>query len=198
MTATRAAPRRILIIEGHPDPSRERLCHALAESYRTGAREAGHALRTLILGDLDIPLLGSRSDWEKPAAPPLQTWQDDLLWADHLVVVFPLWLGETPAMLKAFLEQVLRPGFAFDPTRMASGGLLKGRSARLVVTMGMPGWFYVAWFGAHGLRSLRRNIFHFVGIRPVRMTLFGLVEGVSPARRRAWLAGMNRLGRLGQ
>jgi len=198
MTANHAAPRRILIIEGHPDPSRERLCHALAESYREGARNAGHELRTLILGDLDIPLLGGRSDWEAPASSAIHHWQDDLLWADHVVLVFPLWLGDMPALVKAFLEQVLRPGFAFNPARMVSGGLLTGRSVRVVVTMGMPGWLYVTWFGAHSLRSLKRNILRFVGFGPVRATLFGMVEGASAARRRGWIDKMNRLGRLGR
>lgn len=197
METNRKPPRRILIVEGHPDSSPQRLCHALAESYREGAREGGHVLRTLILGDLDIPPLDSRADWE--ATPPeiVQACQQDLLWADHVVVIYPLWLGDVPAMLKAFLEQVLRPGFAFDPARAASGGLLKGRSARLVVTMGMPGWFYISWFCAHSLRSLSRNVFQFVGFKPVRTTVLGMVEGASRARRRAWLDDMKRLGRLG-
>ena len=197
MDTNRKPPRRILIIEGHPDSSPQRLCHALAEAYREGAREAGHTLRTLILGDLDIPPLGSRADWE--AAPPdvVQACQQDLLWAGHVVVIYPLWLGDVPAILKAFLEQVLRPGFAFDPDTTARGGLLKGRSARLVVTMGMPGWVYFSWFGAHSLRSLSRNVFQFVGFGPVKTTVFGMVEGVSPGRRRAWLDEMTSLGRLG-
>jgi putative NADPH-quinone reductase len=190
-------PRRILIIEGHPDPSPQRLCHGLAEAYREGAREAGHALRTLILGDLDIPLLASREDWESAAPEIVEACQQDLLWAEHVVVIYPLWLGDVPAVLKAFVEQVFRPGFAFDPKRRGAGGRLTNRSARLVVTMGMPGWFYFGWFGAHSLRSLRRNVFQFVGFRPVRTRVFGMVEGASPERRRVWLEEMTRLGRLG-
>lgn len=190
-------PRRILIIEGHPDPSPQRLCHGLAEAYREGAREAGHALRTLILGDLDIPLLASRADWESAAPEIVEACQQDLLWAEHVVVIYPLWLGDVPAVLKAFVEQVFRPGFAFDPKRKGAGGRLTNRSARLVVTMGMPGWFYFGWFGAHSLRSLRRNVFQFVGFRPVRTRVFGMVEGASPERRRVWLEEMTRLGRLG-
>ena len=65
---------------------------------------------------------------------------------------FPLWLGSLPALLKAFLEQVLRPGFAFD-TGKAFSGRLKGRSARVIVTMGMPAWVYRLWFHARGTGS---------------------------------------------
>ncbi|MFN3816334.1 NAD(P)H-dependent oxidoreductase [Brevundimonas sp.] len=197
MDTHRKPPRRILIIEGHPDPSPQRLCHGLAEAYREGAREAGHTLRTLILGDLDIPLLNSRAAWEGPAPQIVEACQQDLLWAQHVVVIYPLWLGDVPAVLKAFIEQVFRPGFAFDPKRKATGGQLKGRSARLVVTMGMPGWLYFSWFSAHSLRIFRRNVLQFVGIGPVRNTVFGMVEGASAEKRRVWLDEMTRLGRLG-
>jgi putative NADPH-quinone reductase len=51
-------------------------------------------------------------------------------WADHLVIIYPLWLGSMPGMLKSFFEQLLRPGFAFAPAagRGMPRKLLKGRS----------------------------------------------------------------------
>ena len=60
--------------------------------------------------------------------------------------------------------------------------------------MGMPAAVYRWFFGAHGLRSLRRNILSFVGIKPVRSTLLGLVESVSAKRRARWLANLEKLG----
>jgi putative NADPH-quinone reductase len=99
-----------------------------------------------------------------------------------------------PAATKAFFEQALRPGFAFGPAR--GRGLpkqkLKGRSARVVVTMGMPSFFYRWFYRAHSLKSFERNILHFCGIRPVRATVVGLVE--SRATRDKALAAMRRLG----
>lgn len=114
----------------------------------------------------------------------------------HLVIVYPLWLGTMPAILKAFLEQVARPGFAFaidKRGRMTKG--LKGKSARVVITMGMPVFVYRWYFGAHSLKSLERNILGLAGIRPVRESLYGMVEGVSEARRKSWLEAMRRAGR---
>ena len=62
---------------------------------------------------LDFPLLRSREAWEEGAAPAtLAPVQQDIEWASHVVLFFPLWLGDMPALLKAFLEQVARPGFA--------------------------------------------------------------------------------------
>ena len=42
---------------------------------------------------------------------------------------------------------------------------MSGKSARIVVTMGMPGFWYRWYFRAHSLRSLQRNILKFVGFR---------------------------------
>lgn len=188
-------PRRILVLVGHPDPAPERFCRALAEAYADGAIGAGHEVRRLDLGRLDITPLRSREDWLHGDAPPdVAQVQAGIEWCEHLVLLYPLWLGDVPAALKALLEQTLRPGFAFEYAGKAEGRpRLKGRSARIVVTMGMPGVVYRAWFGAHSLRSLRRNILHFVGIRPVRSTVVGMVEG-DAARRAGWLEKLRKLG----
>ena len=73
--------------------------------------------------------------------------------------------------------------------------LLVGRSARIVVTMGMPALVYRWYFGGHAVRLLERNILRFVGIAPVRRTVIGMVEGKSPRPRQRWLDLLERLGR---
>jgi len=194
-----ATTRRILLIQGHPDPQGSHFCHALADSYREGAAKASHEVRTLEIARLDFPLLRSKQAWEQEPLPPgLTEAQASISWAEHLVFVFPLWLGDMPALLKGFLEQVARPGFAFGAP--AEGGmgkkLLTGRSARVVVTMGMPALVYRLYFQAHSIRSLERNILGFVGIAPVHRTLIGMVEG-SAAGRDKRLRELRRLGERG-
>jgi putative NADPH-quinone reductase len=189
---------RITIIDGHPDPDLARFVHALAGEYARGAESAGRDVRRLDLAWLDIPLLRSRQDWAEghPSAAITEA-QQAIEWAEHLAIFYPLWLGDVPALLKAFLEQVMRPNFALregaGPTKM---GLLKGRSARIVVTMGMPAFFYRFYFGAHSVKSLERNILKLVGIAPVRHTLIGNVEG-DARQREAWLKEMFDLGEAG-
>lgn len=188
--------RCVTIVDGHPDPADGRLCHALANAYASGAIEAGHEVNRLTLAELDIPLLRSKRDWEegKPGSC-LMAAQEAIRAADHLVIIYPLWLGSMPALLKAFFEQVLRPGFAIKKEISLSGGLLKGKSARIVVTMGMPAFVYRWFFGAHSLKCLERNILKFVGIKPIAETLIGNVEG-GPHVAAKWLANMHDLGRM--
>jgi putative NADPH-quinone reductase len=142
--------------------------------------------------------LRSKADWDK-ALPPavIAEAQRTLAWAEHLVIIYPLWLGGMPALLKGFLEQALRPAFI---TGGAGAGTswktaLKGRSSRIVITMGMPAFAYRWYFGAHSFKSLKRSILSLVGIGPNRHTLIGMIEGMSDAKRAAWLDAMRILGK---
>ena len=189
--------KRIAVIIGHPDPRPGRFCRALAEAYAEGARRGGHEVRTVDVAGIDFPVLRTKDDWETGPLPEnLRGAQDAIGWAEHIVLIFPLWHGTMPALLKAFLEQVFRPGFAIGESGSAWKKRLSGRSARVVVTMGMPALFYRWVFGAHGLKGLERNILAFCGIGPIRETLIGMVEGKAEAREK-WLAGMRKLGGKG-
>lgn len=191
---------RILIIQGHPDKAGGHFCHALMSAYSAGARAAGHELREIDVAGPLLPLLGSAREWESADVPEtVRRYQEDIAWAEHLVIAYPLWLGGMPAVLKGFLEQVLRPGFAVGKQGEAAfTKLLRGRSARIVVTMGMPALVYRWYFGAHSLKSLERNILRFCGIGPIRESLIGGVEALGTAGRAKWLDRMRELGRRGR
>jgi len=193
---------RIVLIQGHPDASSPHLCHALAQAYAEGARAAGHEVRQVEVAQLDFALLRSQQEWEHGILPAtLQAAQDDIGWAQHIVLFFPLWLGDMPALLKGFLEQVARPGFAFKAEKNDSGSNpfgrkgLAGRSARVVVTMGMPALVYRWYFRAHSVKSLERNVLGFVGIAPVNETLIGMIDKLGEAGVKKWLGKIRALGR---
>jgi putative NADPH-quinone reductase len=185
----------ITILQGHPDGGGQHLCHALADAYSKGARNGGHAIRVVDIGKTPFPLLRTKEEFEHGGVPAeLADGQEAIAWADHLVLIYPLWLGEMPAIVKGFLDQVMRPGFSFEVSGKGWSPKLRGKTALVVVTMGMPAAVYRWFFVAHGLRSLRRNILSFVGIRPVRSTLLGLVENASAKRSGRWLANLEKLG----
>jgi putative NADPH-quinone reductase len=189
--------RKILVIDAHPDPEPSRFVHALAQAYAAGA--AAHDVRVLKLAELDIPMVRSSKAWlEGEVQPVIADAQADIVWADHIAIFFPLWLGDVPALLKAFLEQVMRPGFALAYREAGfPEKLLKGRTARIVVTMGMPTLLYRLFYRSHSIKSLERNVLRFVGIRPVARTIIGSVEA-SLERRRNWIARMKRFGAAGK
>jgi putative NADPH-quinone reductase len=189
----------ITIIQGHPDPDQGHFGHVLAAAYRRAAEQAGHEVRLITVAELDFPLLRSKAEWDRGEPPSgIREAQQAIAWADHLLICYPLWLGTMPALLKGFLEQALRPGFAIgksDDPRKPWSERLVGKSARIVITMGMPGWAYRWWYRAHSLKSLERNILAFCGIKPVHATLVGMVEELDDKGRAKWLARLADLGR---
>lgn len=193
--------KRILLVQGHPDPSRQHLCHRLEDAYADAAVIAGHEVRRARVAELDFPLLRTQDEWEHGKLPDtLQQAQDDIGWCEHLVLIFPLWLGDMPALLKGFLEQVARPGFAFHSSgrNPLAAKALTGRSARIVVTMGMPALVYRWYFMAHSVKSLERNILGFVGISPVRKTLLGLAGTATHDKVAGWVNKMEGLARAAE
>ncbi|WP_038053982.1 NAD(P)H-dependent oxidoreductase [Thioalkalivibrio sp. ALJ1] len=186
---------RILILQGHPDPDEGHLDHALAGAYREGAEEAGFAVDAYTIAHRDFPLLRNQAEFLSETVPPAILEAQELIEASHhLVLIYPLWLGDMPSGVKGFLEQTLRPAFVADgDMNRLRHTRLKGRSVRIVVTMGMPAFVYRWWFGAHSLKSLERNILHFCGFGPVRHTLIGQ-DGGDAASRERWLHRMRALG----
>lgn len=190
--------RRITIIQGHPDPAGHHFGHALADAYSEGTAAAGHEVRRIDVAKIDFPLLRTFDEFYHGTSPDVVRPSQELIrWADHLVIFYPLWLGDMPALFKGFLEQTFRPDFAFA---VKPGGKMEkrfgGKSARIVVTMGMPELVYRWYYRAHSVKSLERNILHFTGIRPVTTTLIGMVQG-NEAKRKRWLEKLRTLGRRG-
>jgi len=191
-------PKSIVVVDGHPDPASGHFCHAIADAYRCGAEAAGHDVTLIEVSRLEFPLLRLPEHFENAPSPEgLIAARDAILATDHMVIVFPLWLGSMPALLKGFLEQVLHKDTAFEPTGPGEfpKGRLKGKSARVIVTMGMPAFVYRLWYMAHGLKSLERNILRFIGFKPVCDTIFGMVDRVSPEKRNSWLQRIEAMGK---
>jgi putative NADPH-quinone reductase len=191
--------KRILVINGHPDARPERFCSALVGAYAESATKAGHKVRRIDVGALSFPLLVRFEDFQLPPDnPDIRKAQADIQWAEHLVFVHPLWLGAAPAMLKGFLERVSCGGFGFDSGTAGNPKRgLAGKSARLIVTMGMPAFVYQTVFGAFGIRAFARGILRLAGAWPVHKTYFGGIE-LSERHRDRCLSKTRRLGAAGE
>jgi putative NADPH-quinone reductase len=188
-------PKRILVILGHPDPAS--FCAALASAYIDGAGAAGHEVRSIRLGELTFdPILHEGYRRIQELEPDLRAAQDDVAWAEHLVFVYPTWWGAMPALLKGFFDRAFLPGFAFKYRDNSPfwDRLLAGRSARLLVTMDTPPWYYRWVYRMPGHHQMKRTILEFSGIKPVRIRNFGPVRGSSDRQRQAWLAAAQRYG----
>ncbi|MHC8348647.1 NAD(P)H-dependent oxidoreductase [Pseudomonas sp. RT4P38] len=180
--------KRILVILGHP--SSDSFCGALAERYAQSALRAGHEVRQLFLGAMDFdPVLREGYQQAQPLEADLRRAQADILWAEHLTLVYPIWWGGVPALLKGFFDRVFLPGFAFKyrEGKAFPDKLLHGRSAHLLVTMDTPPWYYRWVYRMPGLHQIRKTTLAFCGIEPKRTLTFGPILGASASQREAWL-----------
>lgn len=182
--------KKILVIDAHPDPAPEHFVHALAAQYAAAAGAAGHLVQVVRLSELQFPWLRNAAEFAARPSGTISSQQQHWSWADHVVILYPLWLGSMPALLKAYLEQVMRPGFAYTYGKKTAlpRKLLTGKTAHIVVTMGMPSLFYRLYYRSHSVRSLTRNILGFVGFKPVKVSLIGNVENAKARAR-----GMEKL-----
>ncbi len=190
--------KRIFLLNGHPDASPERFCAALIDAYADGARRSGHEVRRLDLGAMDFPLIRTAEQSNKgEVAPDALRVQDALTWADHIVTVYPLWLDDQPAYLRALFEQVFRYGFVhenFDPNKKR----LKGRTVHTVVTMGVSRWEYRFKSRAYGVKMLETGLWKYAGLTPVKRTLIGSIHSIDEAARKAWLKKLQDAGAAGR
>ncbi|MHC8383830.1 NAD(P)H-dependent oxidoreductase [Pseudomonas sp. LB3P14] len=180
--------KRILVILGHP--ASNSFCGALAERYAQSALRAGHEVRQLFLGAMDFdPVLREGYQQVQPLEVDLRRAQADILWAEHMTLVYPIWWGGVPALLKGFFDRVFLPGFAFKyrEGKAFPDKLLQGRSAHLLVTMDTPPWYYRWVYRMPGLHQVRKTTLAFCGIKPQRTLTFGPILGSSADQRETWL-----------
>ena len=188
--------KRILIINGHPD--KESFCFELAESYRRGAIATGADCELVNLVDLDFnPILGYGYRKRTELEPDLLKIQQDLLESDHLVFVYPTWWGTYPALLKGFIDRVFLPKFAFKyrENSLLWDKLLKGKSARLIVTMDTPKWYYYLIYKSPGHNSMKKGILKYCGVKPVKITSFAPIKSSDSNKRQRWIHKIEQLGR---
>jgi putative NADPH-quinone reductase len=191
--------KKILVILGHPDE--ESLCGALAQAYVEGTKEAAVEVRELKLGELNFdPTLWKGYKKIQALEPDLVKAQELILWADHMVFIYPNWWGTMPALMKGFFDRAFLPGFAFKYRENSSfwDKLLSGRTAHLIVTMDTPPWYYRWVYRRPGHNEMKRTILGFCGIKVKNITEFAMVRKSLPNTRDEWLSRARKLGSKGK
>jgi NAD(P)H dehydrogenase (quinone) len=188
--------KKILIINGHPD--KESLCFALAESYKKGADTNGDQCQLVHLIDLKFnPILTHGYRLVSELEPDLLKIQQDILQADHLVFVYPNWWATFPALLKGFIDRVFLPNFAFKYHEKGPfwDKLLEGKTARLIVTMDTPKWYYWLINRNAGQYAMKIGVLEFCGVKPVKISSFGVIKSSDDMKRKKWIAEVELLGK---
>ena len=191
----RNSKKKILIIQGNPD--KNSFCDALAESYKKGALRTKVDVKEIHVREIDFdPFLPFGYKKEIELEQGLIDSQHMIKWADHLVFVYPTWWGTMPALLKGFIDKVFLPGFGFQYRKGSVwwDKLLKGKSARLIVTMDTPPWYFRLFYGRPGHNAMKKSTLEFCGVKPVKISSIGPVKHSKKSKRISWLTQVQKLG----
>jgi len=187
--------KKILVFCAHPD--KESFALSLAQHYYKGAKQTGVDIKLYNLSELDFDLNLTRDKkYGQPLEPILQQIQQEILVSHHLVFVYPNWWATYPAILKGFIDRVFLKGFAYEfkDNKPIRKPLLTGKTARVMVTMDSPLWYYRWIIGAPGHKALKKATLEYCGIKPVRFTNFSPMKNTSIERRKTYLKKAYHLG----
>lgn len=183
---------RVLIVLAHPDPAS--FNHALAGAVADALAGEGHevSLRDLYAEGFDPVLPAGEIPSACELSGDLGAWCQEVSSAQGIVVVHPNWWGSPPAILKGWIDRVIRPGVAYRFVEGDSGegvpvGLLSARAALVLNTANTTVERELAVFGDPLERIWRDCVFGLCGVRDVTRRSFGVVVTSSPAQRAAWL-----------
>ncbi len=183
---------KILIILGHPDPGS--FNHAIAGAVRDDLQQAGHEVvfHDLYAEQFDPILPAGEIPEQGEIEPLIRAHCDELCAADGVVIVHPNWWGQPPAVLKGWIDRVLRPGRAYRFEEGDSGegvpvGLLRARAAVVLNTSNTELIREQLVFGDPLEAVWRRCIFDLCGVHAFYRKMFAVVVTSTPEQRAAWI-----------
>lgn len=190
--------KNILIINGHP--AKDSFSTALAEAYKQGATAGEFKVVNINIRDLDFdPNLKDGYNKRMTLEPDLEEAIKQIKLADHVVWVFPMWWYSTPALLKGFIDRTFLPNIAFKPRKgKLPEKLLKGKSARVIITSDTPRWFDYLFMKYPAINQFRKGTLAFTGFKPVKVTYISPIKESSDAFREKWLNKVKALGNKGK
>jgi len=183
---------QISVILAHPREGS--FNHAIARTAAGRLTANGHAvvLHDLYQEGFD-PLLPGEEIPRGAALPPMIARHcAEIAQADGIVIVHPNWWGMPPAILKGWVDRVIRPGVAYEFVAGDSGegvpvGLLKARAALVFNTSNTEAVRERTVFG-DPLETIWKNcIFDLCGVKRFQRRMFGIVVTSSEAQRAEWL-----------
>ncbi len=193
---------KIYVFCGHPntDPT---LSSNFTDAYEAAAKAAGHEVRRADIGKLQFdPILHKGYRAIQELEPDLKKVQEDITWADHFVLIYPLWWASVPALLKGMIDRMWLPRFAFSFIKSPSGKstmgwhrLLKGRTARLIVLSKTHSILEHFLYGDY-TGDVANALLRFSGFK-VRISEVGNSEALSDKSKAAWMKKIEKLAHKG-
>ncbi|RXZ83696.1 flavodoxin family protein [Paenibacillaceae bacterium] len=172
---------KMLVIYTHPN--HQSLSYAFLEQVIQGSSENTHIEEIQVLDLYEVgfnPVLVFNKEQRRRdmhAVPELEKYREQIIWADKIVLIYPIWWGRPPAMLLGYIDRMFASDFAYkDKGGLLPEGLLKGRSVICISTMKGPAMYPLLWLNNAHKVLMKRALFQYVGIKKVTFFEFGNME----------------------
>ena len=188
---------KVLIVFTHPNPNS--FNHALLDSIFNGLEEAGHEIKIKDLYQENFdPILKAEdlAQLHQGITPEnIAKEQAQLLWADSLIFIYPLWWFDRPAMLKGWFDIVLTNGLAFEYSSEGVKGLLKHKKALVIITAGGSKQYFI---DNDALQLIHRPVtdgtLSFCGIEDISHQIYYDIAGLTDKERQTILDDTKKSG----
>jgi putative NADPH-quinone reductase len=184
---------KISLILAHPQPGS--FNHAIADTAAEQLEQHGHQVRFHDLCQEQFNPALPAEELAKHAALGSVVRQHchEIAEADGIIIVHPNWWGMPPAILKGWLDRVLRMEVAYRFVAGRSEGLLRAHSALVFNTANTPEAAEQELYGDPLETLWKKCVFGLCGVKNVRRRTFSPVIVSTPEQRGQWLAEVRRL-----
>jgi len=184
---------KVSVILAHPDKGS--FNHAIAAQAVQTLRGNGHAVSFHDLYEENFDPVIPAGEIPKNACldDRLKQWCDEIAHAEGIVIVHPNWWGQPPAILKGWVDRVLRAGVAYEFREGDNGegvpiGLLKAKAVLVFNTANTPEERERSAFG-DPLELLWKNcIFDLCGVKEFYRKMYRVIVDSTRGQRAGWLS----------
>jgi putative NADPH-quinone reductase len=198
MSVGKRTDMKTLIVFNHPHEGS--YCTSILHAVEKGLKAGGHPCRIINLDkDGFDPVMRSKDlkafamagkdmdDALLEVDPLVMKYKENLEWAEHLVMIFPIWWMTSPAMTKGFIDKVIFPAVAYNMVKGRLVSRLPVRKVTVITTMNTPSDIYKEMFDNSIEGSMIKGTFRQIGIEDVGWISLNGVKQAGQEQRIEWL-----------
>lgn len=170
------------------NPKEHSLKEPYVQTYIEEAKACGHEVRLVNVSDLNVDYLRANGDeFDYSMTDELKQAQDNLLWADQLVFVYPIWWLFIPPMLMSFINKVFAQGVAAEMSEMGPKPLMKNKTAVIMQSYDMPAWCMKILYLDVPMKWWSVVLTQWCGPKIVKRFDLDMISSISEKKKQKWI-----------
>jgi putative NADPH-quinone reductase len=175
------------------NPKKESLKAPYVNAYIEEVQKAGNEVKSVNIYDLKIDYLSFNDNTaDYSLTPELKQAQDNIVWADQIVFVYPIWWFAIPAKLKSFIERTFQEGVVSGTGKYGPEPLLKGKTAVIMQSYDMPYFVMKYLYGDIPIKYLKVILSSWCGIKIEKRFDFDGISNVSEKKKQEWIEDIRK------